>query len=209
MVPVWALAVVAVLMLGVGGAAGRSLSEPSDPAATSPTAAPPDAPAPSPSRAAIDEPSPAEDSVDAAVQLEVEPSTTTTTQASAPVTPDVAKAAVNWVFNRTRARLVEIIEQDPGVESVERLELDLDADVIRLDFTATLPNRGREGDTTWALVQRFAEPMFSPDSGSFSTELYTPGLAVATGGSSYACPSDTMIRLATFSASRTDFENEC
>ena len=116
---------------------------------------------------------------------------------------------MDWVFDRTKVQLAEIIEQDPNVASVDEFTLDLGDDVIRLDITSPTATRGREADGSWDLVRHLAGPMFSPEDGSFYTEQYTPGLELINGGTTHTCSADVMIRLATFAASRSDFEREC
>ena len=59
------------------------------------------------------------------------------------------------------------------------------------------------------LTRKLAEPLFSPDGGFFSTEQYTPGFQLINSGTTYTCDADLMSRLATFTASWTDFEAEC
>ncbi len=196
-VPTWAVVVVALIGLAAGAAVGQIL-DPGDAdesvatgenTSTSSTAV-------STTTASTTEP----------------PATTTTTAASTPtveVTPDIARAAVSEVFEVNRVQLAEILAADPNVESVDLFELDPTQNLIRLDITSPFASPGEQASGAWELTRKLAEPLFSPEDGFFSTELYTPGFQLINSGTTYTCSAEVMSRLATFAASRADFEAEC
>jgi hypothetical protein len=133
-----------------------------------------------------------------------EPTTTTAT-----VSADVAKAAVDSVFDNNRVQIAAIIQDNPNVDTVDSFELDLVVDRIRLDITSPFVTPENQADGAWELTRQLAEPLYSTDGGFFSTPQYTPGFELINSGTTYTCSSDFMIRLASFAAGRTDFENEC
>jgi len=136
-----------------------------------------------------------------------EPEPAAETEPSAP-SPEVQRAAFASVFEENRVKLAQILEGDDNVESVDKLAYDPASEVVTLDVTSTWASPDNQVEGAWAIV-RLMSTLYDPDGGAWYQDGFVPSFVLINSGSQYTQSGDFMLRLATFSASRDDWEKEC
>lgn len=136
-----------------------------------------------------------------------EPETAAQTEPSAP-SPEVQRTAFASVFEEDRVKLAQILESDDNVESVDKLAYDPASEVVTLDVTSTWASPDNQVEGAWAIV-RLMSTLYDPDKGAWYQDGFVPSFVLVNSGSQYTQSGDFMLRLATFSASRDDWEKEC
>jgi hypothetical protein len=136
-----------------------------------------------------------------------EPEPTAQAEPSAP-SPEVQRTAFASVFEENRVKLAQILESDDNVESVDKLAYDPASEVVTLDVTSTWASPDNQVEGAWAIV-RLMSTLYDPDKGAWYQDGFVPSFVLVNSGSEYTQSADFMLRLATFSASRDDWESEC
>jgi hypothetical protein len=188
--PLWVgLGVLAFVLLGVVGA----LTDTGDDERSEPNKIEADAPATTAT-------------LEATTTTTAAPTTTSTMSPEQMV--DVAKLAFGVVFDAQRVELAEAVQGDINVGSVDLFAYDGNTGVVTLDITSGWASPDNQVDGAWDLTRQLAA-LYSPTDGAWYQAEWVPGFTLVNSGVTYRCSGEFMARLATFSASRADWDAEC
>ncbi|MDP2182039.1 MAG: hypothetical protein Q8K99_05645 [Actinomycetota bacterium] len=121
---------------------------------------------------------------------------------------DAQKAGFVAAFEESRVKLAGIVEDDGNAESVDKLAYDAKTETVILDVTSRWGSPDNQVDGAWAIV-RLMSTLYDADEGAWYQDGFVPNLRLVNSGRKYTQSGDFMLRLAAFSASRSDWEKEC
>lgn len=134
----------------------------------------------------------------------------TTTSAPVELTPAEYRAVAVAVWDSSmRKELIEALDNDRSVQSVDVALFDTDTDTIVIDITSNWSSFERQHDAAWEITRGFATFWDASDRPIFRRPGWSPSFRLVNSGSVYACSAEFMARLADVLASRSDWQSEC
>lgn len=135
------------------------------------------------------------------------PTTTTTTTAPEPVPIEAQRNLFATAFEDLRGDLIALLEENPHVDSVDRVEFVPASDEIVLAVTSGYSTEEINADIAWEITR--AAAALWEDEGMVSSVDFPVSFSLSVSNMSVSCPNDFMVSLAGHRASRAEWENAC
>lgn len=131
----------------------------------------------------------------------------TTTTTAAP-TPESVAAAFPSQFEATRSELIDVLESDRNVQSVDRFEYDPAQGAVILAVTSTWASPDNQDEGAWELTRAMAA-LWEPTNGLWHDPTWSPALQLVNSGRYRNCTGEFMVLLADRRASQADWRANC
>jgi hypothetical protein len=135
--------------------------------------------------------------------------TTTTTEIPPERLEVIERMAFAEVFDDTRISAAESLQGEFAVQSVDRFVFDSGTGTVIIEITSVYSTVEYQDDQAWEIMRALAD-LWMPPGGAFVVgDVFRPNLEVIVSGRSKSCSAEFMGQLATFAASRSDWETAC
>ncbi len=112
------------------------------------------------------------------------------------------------VFESNRDAVIDVLEDNFVVESVDRYVYDGESGTVLVSITPAFDYDEGVRDDAWEIMRGFAE-FYNEDSWVEPTRTFIPSLDVDISTANYRCDAETMIGIAESRVSRSDWEASC
>lgn len=138
----------------------------------------------------------------------------TTTRPAPPSSDDDRLDFIAFWQTSERGRILEVLESDPGIDTLFLLDFDVSADLVVIAYRSSIPETDHQAhqDDAWALTRGFSGLWQRPivaGSNPYRTDRWSPGFRIAQGLAVYTCSPDFMKRLADGEVHMGEWLAEC